>query len=144
MLDSNGVWYSWFWPEGSINTQNSTFLGFHFVPGDLDSSPGPLITRDLDSRRRGPGLAEQGPRLAAPWDLDSNLWRRESRSLLRESRSPAPWVQVPCYQGTWTRVQVPGDKMKTQKCWVLGVYRPLRPKSAIPHPITIQNMRFER
>ena len=23
-------------------------------------------------------------------------------------------------------------------------YRPLRPKSAIPHPITIQNMRFER
>ena len=35
------------------------FLGFHFVPRDLDSSPGPLITRDLDSRRRGPGLAEQ-------------------------------------------------------------------------------------
>ena len=27
---------------------------------------------------------------------------------------------------------------------VLGVYRPLRPKSAIPHPITIQNMRFEQ
>ena len=24
------------------------------------------------------------------------------------------------------------------------IYRPLRPKSAIPHPITIQNMRFER
>ena len=23
----------------------------------------------------------RGPRLAAPWDLDSNLWRRESRSL---------------------------------------------------------------
>ena len=45
ILDSNGVWYSWFWPEGSINAQNSTFLGFHFVP------------RDLDSRRRGPRLA---------------------------------------------------------------------------------------
>ena len=67
ILDSNGVWYSWFWPEGSINGQNSTFLGFHFVP------------RDLDSRRRGPRLAAQGtstrgakgPRLAAPRDLDS-------------------------------------------------------------------------
>ena len=54
----NGVWYSWLCPDGSINGQNSTFLGFHFVP------------RDLDSRRR--------------------------------------------------------------------------PKSAIPHPITIQNMRFEQ
>ena len=27
---------------------------------------------------------------------------------------------------------------------VWGVYRPYRPKSAVPHPITIQNMRFER
>ena len=38
------------------------------------------------------------------------------------------------------RVEVPEEKMKTQKCWVLGVYRPLQPKSAIPHPITIQNL----
>ena len=37
ILNSNGVWYSWFWPEVSINAQNSTFLGFHFVPRDLDS-----------------------------------------------------------------------------------------------------------
>ena len=63
ILDSNGVWYSWFWPEGSINAQNSTFLGFHFVP------------RDLDLRRH------KGLRLAAPWDLDSNQRRRESRFL---------------------------------------------------------------
>ena len=42
------------------------------------------------------------------------------------------------------RVEVPGYKIKFQQFWVLGVYRPLRPKSAIPHPITIQNMRFER
>ena len=69
------MWYSWFGPEGSINPQNSTFLGFHFVP------------RDLDSRRRG-------PRLAAPWDLDSNLWRRGP--LRRELRSPAQRVEVPC------------------------------------------------
>ena len=39
---------------------------------------------------------------------------------------------------------VPGDKIKNQNFWVWGVYRPLRPKSAIPHPITIENMRFER
>ena len=38
------------------------------------------------------------------------------------------------------QVEVPGDKIKTQTFWVLGVYRPFRPKSAIPHPITIQNM----
>ena len=44
-----------------MKAQNSKFLGFHSVPRDLDLSPGPLITRDLDSRRRGPGLAEQGP-----------------------------------------------------------------------------------
>ena len=39
------------------------------------------------------------------------------------------------------RVEVPGDKIKTR---FFGVYRPRRPKSAIPHPITIHNMRFER
>ena len=27
---------------------------------------------------------------------------------------------------------------------VWGVHRPVRPKSATPHPISIQNMRFER
>ena len=52
ILGSNGVWYSWFWLEGSINAQNSTFLGFRFVP------------RDLDSRRH------KGPRLAAPWGFE--------------------------------------------------------------------------
>ena len=64
--------------------------------------------------------------LAAPLIWVKVPWRRESRSPV------AP------------RVEVPGDKMKTQKCWVLAVYRPLRTKSAIPHPITIQNMRFEQ
>ena len=60
ILDSNVVWYSWFWPEGSINGQNSTFLGFHFVP------------RDLDSRRhKGPRLAAQGTSTRGAEDLDS-------------------------------------------------------------------------
>ena len=129
ILDSNGVWYSWFWPEGSINPQNSTFLGFHFVPRDLDSRrKGPRLATQGTSTRgaMGPWLKSMAPRVEVPCAASRGPLRRESRSLV------AP------------RVEVPGDKMKTQKCWVLGVYRPLRPKSAIPHPITTQNMRFER
>ena len=112
ILNSNGVWYWWFCPEGPKNAQNSRFLGFYFVPrGPWLAAPHGTSTRgagDLDSQRRG-------PRLAAPRDLN---WRRESRS--------------------------PGDKIKTQKSWVWGVFRPLRAKSSIPHPITIQNMRYGR
>ena len=111
------MWYSWFCPEGSINGQNSTFFGFHFVP------------RDLDSRRhKGSRLAAQGTLTRGTRDLDSRRhWTSTqingaaSRGPLRcESRSLVP-----------PRVEVPGDKMKTEKCWVLGVYRPLWPKS--PH-----------
>ena len=47
ILDSNEVWYSWFWSEGSINALNPKFLDFYFVP------------RDLVSRRH------MGPRMAA-------------------------------------------------------------------------------
>ena len=56
----------------------------------------------------------------------SNLWSCESRSHVALG------------------VEVPGDKIKNQKIWVWGVYRPLRAKSAIPHPITIQNMRSDQ
>ena len=38
------------------------------------------------------------------------------------------------------RVEVPGDKIKTQKYWFLGVYTPHRPKSFTPHLNTIENM----
>ena len=107
ILDSNGVWYSWFCPEGSINSQNSTFLGFHFVP------------RDLDSRRhKGPLLAAQGTSTRGAGDLDSRRHRFESRShgaasrgpLRRESRSPAPRVEVPCgaaSRGPWGQYENP-------------------------------------
>ena len=134
ILNSNGVWYSWFCPEGPINASNSKFLFYYFVPRDLDSQ-----------RHMGPRLAAQGTFTRSAGDLDS-----------RRHRFPmALWVEVPCAvsQGPLRResrshvaprVEVPGDKIKTQKFWVWGVYRPLRPKSAIPHPITIQNMRFER
>ena len=37
-----------------------------------------------------------------------------------------------------------GDKFWDQNFQVSVVFRPLRPKRAIPHPITIQNMRFRR
>ena len=71
ILDSNGVWYSWFWPEGSINAQNSKFLVFHFVP------------RDLDSRRhKGPWLTAQGTWTRGAGDLDSLRHRFESHGRL--------------------------------------------------------------
>ena len=80
----------------------------------------------------------QGPWLAAPWDLDAIYGvevqaAASQRSGRRESRSHvAP------------RVKIPGDKIETHIFLVWGVYRPLRPKSAIAHPITIQNIRYER
>ena len=49
ILNSNGVWYWWFCPEGPINAPNSRFWGFYFVPRDLDSQ-----------RHMGPWLAAQG------------------------------------------------------------------------------------
>ena len=42
------------------------------------------------------------------------------------------------------RVEIPGDKVETQNCWVWAVYRTLLSKSATIYPITIQNIRFER
>ena len=61
ILNSNGVWYWWFCPEGPKNAQNSRFLGFYFVPrGPWLAAPHGTSTRsagDLDSQRRGPRLA---------------------------------------------------------------------------------------
>ena len=104
ILGSNGVWYSWFWPEASINTINSTFLGFYFVPRDLDSRrhKGPRLaaqgtsTRgagDLDSRRQGTSTSSaKGPRLAAPMMRD--LSKRLKCAVTRGT---------PSLQGTSTR-----------------------------------------
>ena len=92
ILNSNGVWYSWFCPEGPINASNSKFLFYYFVPRDLDSQ-----------RHMGPRLAAQGTLTRSAGDLDSRRHRFELRShgaasrgpLRRELRSPAPWVEVP-------------------------------------------------
>ena len=69
---------------------------------------------------------------AAPWDLQVRAaplevpWRRPSRSEVRQ-----PLISQ-------------GDKLWDQNFQVYVVSRPLRPKRAIPHPITMQNMRFRR
>ena len=80
-----------------INAPNSIFLGFNFVP------------RDLDSRRHmGPRLAAQGTLTRGAGDLDSQrhgtltkIYGAASQGPLRcELRSPAPRVEVPCGAGS--------------------------------------------
>ena len=98
----------------------------------------------------GFSFCSHGPRLAAPQGTSTRAMGPWLKSM-----APRVEVEVPCaaIRGPLRcesrslvalRVEVPGDKIKTQKCWGLAVYRPLRTKSAIPHPITIQNMRFEQ
>ena len=60
ILDSNEVWYSWFWSEGSINALNPKFLDFYFVPRLDAAIRGPCCCRDLVSRRQGPRIAAAG------------------------------------------------------------------------------------
>ena len=64
ILNSNGMWYSWFCPEGPINASNSKFLVFYFAPRDLDSQ-----------RHMGPWLAAQGTLTRSAGDLDSQRHR---------------------------------------------------------------------
>ena len=66
ILDSNEVWYSWFWSEGSINALKPKFLGFYFVPTVGAAIRGTPLMRDLVSRRQGPRIAPPGPRIAPP------------------------------------------------------------------------------
>ena len=56
-------------------------------------------------------------------------------------RRPVFWI-VMGYGG----VKLAGNKIQEIISFpqVLGDYRPLQPKRALPHPITIQNMRFDR
>ena len=82
ILNSNGVWYSWFWPEGPKNAQNSIFLGFKFVPRDLDSQ-----------RHMGPRLAAQGTLTRGAGDLDS---RRHGKLILSWLLSSLIVVSGPC------------------------------------------------
>ena len=70
ILNSNGVWYWWFCPEGPKNAPNSRFLGFYFVPRDLDSQRhmGPWLAAQGTSTRgaMGPWLKSMAPRVEVP------------------------------------------------------------------------------
>ena len=107
-------WTFWDW---FIKSLLKSLILFQIAPTVLTKATVTKTLRPWDTMALC--LETPAPPLETPW-------RRESRSLV------AP------------RVEVPGDKMKTQKLWFLAVYRPLQTKSAIPHPITFQNMRFER
>ena len=62
--------------------------------------------------------------------------------------TPAPPLETPWCCASKPQVRRAskplGDKFWDQNFQVSVVFRPLRPKRAIPHPITIQNMRFRR
>ena len=127
ILNSNGVRYSWFWPEGSINAPNSKFLGFNFVP------------RDLDSRRHmGPGLAAQGTWTRGAGDLDSRrqgTWTRSAKGpglAAPMGRDLRNWLNLavtrgtPSSQGTLTRginfSRAQEHKSTTQKYDIWEIY----------------------
>ena len=78
ILNSNEVWYWWFCPEGPKNASNSRFLGFYFVPRDLDSQ-----------RHMGPRLAAQGTLTSSAGDLDSQ------RQGTLTSSAKGPWLAAP-------------------------------------------------
>ena len=78
MLDSNWVWYSWFWLE----TQTQNFWVLILSPGTLTCG----ATWDLDSRRWGPRAGTMGPWLKSKnlssgvypkyeiWTIEKNWW----------------------------------------------------------------------
>ena len=63
ILDSNEVWYSWFWSEGPKNALNPKFLDFYFVPRDLESPPYEV---PCGAATRGPWGQNKNPK---NWDL---------------------------------------------------------------------------
>ena len=75
-------------------------------------------------------------------------WRCPSKPLGAAPRNPCAAPRNPmalCLETPGApRLKTPGDKFWDQNFQVSVVFRPLRLKRAIPHPITIQNMRFRR
>ena len=81
------------------------------------------------------------PPLETPWRRASKPHGAAPRNPCAAPRNPmAPRLETPGAP----RLKTPGDKIWDQNFQVSVVFRPLRPKRAIPHPITIQNMRFRR
>ena len=88
----------------------------------------------------GPGFCPQGPWMAAPHGIliDNAVvpWIRGPCATV--SGTTGLSFEIPCgaaIQGLWGHLP---DQIFQRS----GVYRPLQPKRAIPHPITIQNMSF--
>ena len=132
ILDSNGVWYSPFWLEGPKNHPNLKILVSKFVP------------RDLEAQRK---MINHWSLLLVALPLETP-WRCPSKPLGAAPRNPCAAPRNPmalCLETPGApRLKTPGDKFWDQNFQVSVVFRPLRPKRAIPHPITIQNMRFRR
>ena len=75
--------------------------------------------------------------LETPWCCPSKPHSAVPRNPCAAPRNP----MVLCLETPGApRLKTPGDKFWDQNFQVSVVFRPLRPKRAIPHPITIQNM----
>ena len=99
----------------------------------------PLITLSHVAVPRGPSAAPRGPipLVAVP-----------PGPMLLPLETPCCCPSKPLVLCLETpgllRLETPGDKFWDQNFQVLVIFRPLRPKRAIPHPTTIQNMRFKQ
>ena len=103
-----------------------------------------VIRWDLEGQRQMINhwsLLSVAPPLETPWRRPSKPHGAAPRNPCAAPRNPmAPCLETPGAP----RLKTPGDKFWDQNFQVSVVFRPLRPKRAIPHPITIQNMRFRR
>ena len=88
------------------------------------------------SQSLSPGTSREG----APRTL------RSHGAAPRRPKCTAPRrpMALPLKVGGAMPLEVSGDKLWDQTFQVWVVFRPLQPKRAIPHPITIQNMRLIR
>ena len=130
-----------FWFHNVINSQLKNIYS-KLLPGQLKGSH--LITRDLEGQREMINhwsvLSVLLP-LETPWCCASKPHRAAPRNPCAAPRNP----MVLCLETPATqRLKIPGDKFWDQNFQVSVVFRPLWPKQAIPHPITIQNMRFRQ
>ena len=103
-----------------------------------------VIRWDLEGQRQMINhwsLLSVAPPLETPWRRPSKPHGAAPRNPCAAPRNPmAPCLETPGAP----RLKTPGDKNWDQNFQVWVVFRPLRPKRAIPHPISIQNMRFRR
>ena len=98
-LDSNGVWHSWFWPEGSINAQNSKILVLILSPGTLTRG----ATWDLGSRHHFYPKYEI-------WTRGKNLVNNPFNICSSQRGEAWPWL-------SWLFLQA--GSVSGRDCWLL-------------------------